>query len=194
MGKGEETRQLILGEGLSLASELGFEGVTIGVLAQRAGLSKSGLYAHFRSKEALQCAVLVAASESFVDLVVAPALKRPRGIPRIEELFEGWMRWSVEAFPGGCPFIAAATELDDRPGPVREKLLELLEDLLGFVERAAAIAAQEGQFRRGADPAQFAFEFWAVLVAHHHYRRLFKSPQAQSRAQAAFRRLIDDAR
>src|SRR5207247_6324762 len=120
MGKGELTRQAILERGLSLASRVGIEGLTIGALAETLALSKSGLYAHFKSKEALQLQVLDLAIERFTEVAVRPALAAPRGEPRGRALFDRWFRWVRDSRLAGCPFVALATELDDRPGPVRE--------------------------------------------------------------------------
>ena len=194
MGKGDDTRRAILDLALDLASKIGLEGLTFGVLAKRAGMSKSGLYAHFDSKESLQCRVLDAAAKRFVDVVLAPALKRSRGLPRIEELFVRWLRWETEELKGGCPFAAAATEFDDRPGPVKDTLIAHLRDLLGSVSRAAAIAIEEGHFQAELDAEQFAFEFWAVLIAHQHYGRLLGHPDAGVRARHAFDALVGRAR
>src|SRR5687768_8025264 len=129
MSKGEETRREILGSALSLASEVGLEGLSIGLLAGRVGMSKSGLFAHFESKERLQVAVLEEATRRFVDLVVAPALRAPRGKPRVVALLERWLSWSQQDFmPGGCIFLSASGELDDRPGPARDALVASQRD------------------------------------------------------------------
>ncbi|MCA9525776.1 MAG: TetR/AcrR family transcriptional regulator [Myxococcales bacterium] len=191
MSKGEATRQAILGQALDLTSEVGLEGLTLGVLAQRVQMSKSGLYAHFASKEVLQRDVLDTAAARFVDVVIAPALKRPRGLPRIELLFEGWLRWGTEELTGGCPFVAAAADFDDRPGMVRDRLIGHLKDMLGTVSRSARIAVEEGHFRADLDTDQFAYEMWGLLVAYQHYRRLLGDPASIRRAHIAFRGLID---
>lgn len=186
MSKGERTRQTILRKALALSSELGLEGLTIGVLAKQAGLSKSGLYAHFDSKEALQCEVLGAAVQLFVTAVLSPALARPRGLPRLRHLFTRWLEWSAAEFPGGCPFVAAASEYDDRPGPVRDALVAHIEEMLAMLERAVRLAKEEGHLRPEVDPAQFAFHLWGILLAHHHYRRLLDDRIADERASRAF--------
>lgn len=193
MGKGDETRHTILAQALDLASEVGLEGLTLGVLAGRTGMSKSGLYAHFESKEALQCQVLDTAAERFVDVVLAPALKQPRGLPRLETLFELWLDWETDALSGGCPFIAAATELDDRPGPVRDRLTAHLHDVLGAVARAARIGVEEGHFRADLDVEQFAYELWGALVAYQHFGRLLGRSDAGERARRAFATLVERA-
>jgi AcrR family transcriptional regulator len=193
--KGEETRQRILDGALALASTHGIEGVTIGELASALDLSKSGLFAHFRSKEALQIAVLQAAAERFTRLVVVPALKAPRGEPRVRALFERWLSWgNSEEMPGGCVFIPAAAELDDRPGPVREVLVQAQKDLLGTVAHAARIAVDEGHFRADLDLEQFAFELMAIRLSFNHFTRLMGDPRAKERAFRAFEQLIAGAR
>jgi AcrR family transcriptional regulator len=195
MSKGEATRGAVVGQALSLASELGLEGLTIGKLATRVGLSKSGLFAHFSSKENLEVAVLEEATRRFVDLVIVPALKEQRGEPRVRALFEGWMRWSKADFmPGGCIFIAAAVELDDRPGPARELLVSTQKDWLGTLAGSARIAVEEKHFRRDLDAQQFAYELYALVYGYHFISRLLSDPNAEQRVRGAFERLLRDAR
>ncbi|MBT3222107.1 MAG: TetR/AcrR family transcriptional regulator [Proteobacteria bacterium] len=191
MGKGAKTRDTILDQALDLSSEVGLEGLSFGVLAKLAGMSKSGLYAHFASKESLQCDVLDTAAARFVDVVLSPALKQPRGLPRIQKLFHLWLKWENEQLSGGCIFVAAATEFDDRPGAVRDSLTGHLRDMLGGVARAARIAVEEGHFHADLDAEQFSYEFWAVILAHQHYRRLLDYPDARERANRAFDSLIE---
>jgi AcrR family transcriptional regulator len=194
MSKGEATRGVVLGHALSLASELGLDGLTIGKLATRVGLSKSGLFAHFSSKENLDVAVLEEATRRFVDLVVVPALKAQRGEPRVRALFEGWMRWSKADFmPGGCIFIAAAVELDDRPGLARELLVSTQKDWLGTLAGASRIATEEGHFRADLDAEQFAYELYAIVYGYHFISRLLSDPSAEQRVRVAFERLVRDA-
>jgi AcrR family transcriptional regulator len=195
MSKGEATRGAVVGHALSLASEVGLEGLTIGKLATRVGLSKSGLFAHFSSKENLEVAVLEEATRRFVDVVIVPALKEQRGEPRVRALFEGWMRWSKADFmPGGCIFIAAAVELDDRPGPARTLLVSTQKDWLGTLAGAARIAADEGHFRPDLDAQHFAYELYALVYGYHFISRLLSDPSAEQRVRGAFERLIRDAR
>src|SRR5437016_4651213 len=129
MRKGERTRHQILQHALSMASTVGFAGLSIGGLADGLDLSKSGLFAHFQSKEGLQLQVLEYAAGKFVEKVVRPSLTAPRGEPRVRALFENWMKWPrLSGMGGGCIFVAASSELDDRPGPVRDRLVELQRD------------------------------------------------------------------
>ncbi|MBI2466832.1 MAG: TetR/AcrR family transcriptional regulator [Candidatus Rokubacteria bacterium] len=193
--KGEQTRQAILSHALGLATKVGFEGLTIGRLAEDLGMSKSGLIGHFQTKEALQVQVLQAGSQRFVEEVIRPALKAPRGEPRLRALFAAFFTWeSSPSLPGGCPFIAAASELDDRPGPVRDTLVAVLRDWFDLLAGTVRIAIDEGHFRADVDPAQFAYEVYGVMLAYHHGSRLFRDPRARERAQAAFEALIRDAR
>src|SRR5262249_45071669 len=138
MGKGEATRQAILGQAAQVASRVGLEGVTIGRLADELELSKSGLFAHFQSKEALQIQTLRFAAELFVERVIRPALRAPRGEPRLRALFERWLDWARAAsLEGGCLFVAAASELDDREGPVRDELVRQQRDWLELIANVA---------------------------------------------------------
>jgi AcrR family transcriptional regulator len=195
MGKGELTRQAILERAVGLASQVGFDGLTIGGLADDLELSKSGLFAHFRSKEALQVQALELASERFRDVVVKPALTAPRGEPRVRALFTRWLDWP-KAFPQarGCVFVAASAELDDRPGPARELVVRLQKEWLGVLARAARIAVEEGHFRRALDPEQFAFELKAVMLAYHLSTRLLRDPRAEEKTRRAFEGLLRAAR
>ena len=190
VSKGDDTRQVILRQALELSSELGLEGLTVGVLAKRVGMSKSGLYAHFDSKEALQSQVLEAAAERFVEVVLRPAIALPRGLPRVEALFHRWVDWSVAELRGGCPFIAASAEYDDRPGPMRDLVVHHLEAVYATISRAAAIAVDEGHFRVDLDIDQFAFEFWGILLSFHHFARLLERDDAQQLASSAFDLLL----
>src|SRR5262249_28294367 len=147
MSKGEETKSAILDLALAKASEVGLEGLSIGMLAKGLGLSKSGLFAHFNSLENLQLEVLQRASDRFVELVISPALRKPRGEPSIRALFENLLNWhNVDFMPGGCPFIAASVEFDDRVGPVRDFLVSSQKDFIAAISLAAKIAIEESHF------------------------------------------------
>jgi AcrR family transcriptional regulator len=133
-GKGAETRQAILSHALALATRVGIEGLTIGRLAEDLGMSKSGLIAHFQTKEALQVQVLETGAHRFVEEVLRPALKAPRGEPRLRALFERLLAWEASpSLPGGCPLIAASSELDDRPGPARDYLVQARRDFFDLL-------------------------------------------------------------
>lgn len=191
--KGQETRGRIVRAALDRSTVVGIEGLTLGDLAASLELSKSGLFAHFRSKEALQIAVLEEASERFAQLVVRPAMKAPRGEPRLRAFFARWLEWG-RSEPGGCVFVSATAELDDRPGPVRDELVRILRDLLAMLARAVDLAVEAGHFRSDVDPEQFAFEMHSLALGCHVRDRLLADPQAGARATAAFERLLAAAR
>ena len=195
MSKGEITRQQILDHAVALASRVGLGGMTIGSLADDLNLSKSGLYAHFQSKEALQVRTLEAGAEKFVDTVVRPALKAARGEPRLKALFENWSRWpEVSSLQGGCLFVQVAAEFDDLPGPVRDRLVQLQRDWFDTLINAARTAVSEGHFRADVDAEQFAFELYGVMLMYHHSARLLGDPKAGERAKAAFNALLESRR
>ena len=192
MGKGQSTREAILDRAVDLARSLGLEGLTIGRLAEDVDLSKSGLFAHFRSKEALQVQVLDRAAERFVAAVLRPALDARRGQVRLRTLFERWLDWGRR--PGGCIFVQAAVELDDRPGPARDRLVELQRDWLDAIATTARGAIVEGQFTPTVDPVQFAHDLNGIILAYHHAARLLRDPEAERRARTSFETLMETAR
>jgi len=194
MSKGEATREAILDEATRVASRVGLEGLTIGSLAAQTRLSKSGLFAHFRSKESLQLQVVEHAAALFVDSVVRPALAAPRGEPRVRELFERWLGWCGSALPAGCVFVVATTEFDDQPGPVRERIVRAQRDWLETIATVFRTGVAEGHFHADADPDQFAHDLYGVILAYHHARRLLRDPEAEHRARHALDRLLDAAR
>ena len=190
MGKGEETKAAIVDEALDLVSTVGLDKLTIGALANATGMSKSGLFAHFRSKEQLQLHVLEAARQRFIDIVIAPALKKPRGEARIRTMFEASMKQWEDELPGGCIFHAVSAELDDQPGPARDFLIEIQRDYGETLNRAAAIAVEEGEFRSDLDLDQFVFEMGSITAANHHFGRLLGDPKAEQHAHKAFEALL----
>jgi AcrR family transcriptional regulator len=195
MGKGELTRQTILDRAGSLASRLGLDGLSIGTLAGELGMSKSGLFAHFRSKEALQVQVLERAAQRFVENVVKPALKEPRGEPRVRTLFERWCRWPEQSgMDGGCIFLAAAAELDDRPGPARDVLVAQQRDWLDTIANVVRTGVAEKHFRDDVDPVQVAYELWGIMLTYHYSLRLLRDPKARARAKTAFESLLARAK
>ncbi|HXV91595.1 MAG TPA: TetR/AcrR family transcriptional regulator [Gemmatimonadales bacterium] len=193
--KGQRTRSAILEHATGLASQLGLTGLTIGHLADELRLSKSGLFAHFRSKEALQIQVLDHAAAKFVDQVVRPSLREPRGEPRLRALFERWLAWdAAQSLPGGCVFAQAASELDDRAGPVRDRLVRLQREWIGVLVTSVGLGVAAGRFRPDADAEQFAQDLYGVMLAFHHAWRLLTDPQAEARARRAFGALLDGIR
>jgi len=191
MKKGDRTRTLILNDALALAGEVGLEGLSIGSLAGRLGLSKSGLFAHFGSKEDLQLATLRHSQERFVQTVFLPALASPRGLPRLRALFENWLGWIARTDrPGGCVILAASVEYDDRPGEVRDALVAGQRELRGALAKAVRLAAEEGHLRPDTDAWQLVFELMGIVLAVHHDRGLLNDPRALERARKAFDRLM----
>ncbi|HEX8108384.1 MAG TPA: TetR/AcrR family transcriptional regulator, partial [Kofleriaceae bacterium] len=175
MTKGEETRQRILDRAFRIAGRDGLDGLTLNTLATDLGMSKSGLFAHFRSKEELQLQVLETAAARFAARVIAPALRAPRGVPRLKKLFDAWLHWITDpAQPGGCIFVAAATELDDKDGRPRELLVDGQRRLRDTLARLARAAIDERQLRRDLDCEQLAFELFAIILAYHHDKRLLR--------------------
>ena len=181
---------MILNEAVALASQVGLEGLSIGSLASRLGLSKSGLFAHFGSKEELQAATLKQAHRLFQDVVFAPALVEARGLRRLRALFSNWLAWLERDLPGGCLMLAAAAEYDDRPGSVRDLLVAGQRELRGAIAKSIRLAIDAGELDTGTDPWQIAFELFGIVLAAHHDRRLLGDARATTRAQEAFERLI----
>jgi AcrR family transcriptional regulator len=191
VSKGEETRERIVERAWRLASRDGLSGLSIGKLASELGLSKSGLFAHFGSKEGLELEVLKAAAEQFTERVLKPAFAAPRGVARLRKLFKGWLAWANDpAQPGGCVFLAAAAELDDAEGPQRDFLVSSQASLLSALAKAARLAVEAGELRADLDSEQLAFEMLGIVMAYHHTRRLLRDPKADARARHAFERLI----
>ena len=192
MRKGEQTRTLILNEAAAFASQVGLEGLSIGSLAERLAMSKSGLFAHFGSKEDLQLHTLKHAQQLFVDRVFAPALQEPRGLPRLRALFSNWIAWieNIDELPGGCVIVAAATEFDDRPGAVHDALVSGQRELRGAIAKAIRLAVDEGHLDPKTDPWQLTFEILGIVLATHHDHRLLGDARAIARAMQAFERLL----
>jgi len=192
MAKGPETRDRILETAFRLAAREGLDGLSLSTLAGELGLSKSGLFAHFGSKEELQLEMLRVASERFVEKVMAPAFRQPRGLPRLRALFDNWRDW-VTSLPGGCIFVAAAAEVDDREGPIRAFVVAQQRELLKALARTARICVEEGHFRSDLDIEQFAFEVLSIYLGYHELQRLLRDPRAEQRARRAYTRLLEEA-
>ena len=194
MGKGEATRTAILDDAIDIASKVGFGALTIGMLAEQAEMSKSGLFAHFKSKEQLQLQTLDRARERFVDVAIRPALTAPRGEARVRALFEHWLHWASGTLSGGCVFVGAAAELDDQPGPLRDALVRNEQDWLDLIAQVAQTAVAEGEFRPDTDVVQFAFDVHGITLAFHHASRLMRDPRAAERTRRAFENLLASVR
>jgi len=190
--KGERTRAAILDEALKIVSKAGLDGLTIGTLAEATGLSKSGLFAHFGSREELLLAVLAHGQAQFTEVVFQPAMDHPRGTPRLRAMFVNWLDWTESAeLPGGCPMIGGATEFDDKPGPVRDMLAGGQRTWIETLKRGVRQAVEEGQMVAGTDPEQIAFEMFGIALVVHHHRRLLGYSKARARALAALESLLE---
>lgn len=195
VGKGDTTREAILRHAVGLASRVGLSGLSIGRLALELDLSKSGLFSHFHSKEALQIQVLEYGAARFVENVVKPALEAPRGTSRIQSLFDRWLAWSQsDPLSGGCFFVAMVTDLDGRPGPSRDLLVRLQQTWMGFLADLVRSVIREGPFRPDVDPEQFANDMYGVMLAYHHASRLLDDPAAEVHARRALAALVDACR
>lgn len=196
--KGAETREAVLHEALLQASRVGLQGITIGGLAESTGMSKSGLFGHFRSKEQLQVGVLEHAARQFRRFVVEPALQVEPGEPRVRELFGRWLGWdsgTEYALPGGCIFITATHEFDDGPdGPVRDLIAGLQRRWLTYLASTYRDGVSAGQFRADLAAEDFAYDLYGVMLAFNVGSRLLREPAAEQRARDAVERLLDRAR
>ena len=189
--KGQLTRAAILDSALSLASQMGLEGLSIGELAEVAGMSKSGVFAHFGSREELQIAVIREYHRRFEEEVFFPAMREPRGVPRLRALFERWLRRVSVEVDSGCIYISGAVEFDDRPGPVRDALVSMVRSWQDALERAIRIAIEDGQLKSDTDAQQMLFEMHGLILALHHDARLMRTPGAPQRARLAYERLVN---
>ncbi|MBS0448048.1 MAG: TetR/AcrR family transcriptional regulator [Proteobacteria bacterium] len=189
--KGRQTRAAILDAALALASQMGLEGLSIGALAEVTRMSKSGVFAHFGSREELQISVVREYHARFEEEVFNPAMRLRRGLPRLRALFDRWVRRVAVEIDSGCIYISGAVEFDDRPGPVRDALVTMVQTWQTALERAIRIAVDEGHLRSDADPQQVLFEVHGLILALHHDARFLRHPGAVERARKAFERVLD---
>ncbi len=194
MRKGEQTRAAILDAALELASRDGLEGLTIGLIAERMAMSKSGVFAHFGSREDLQIAVVQEYHRRFEDEVFFPALKKPRGLPRLSAMFAGWVLRHTREIASGCMYISGAVEYDDRPGPIRDELLAMVTTWQTALLRAARQAVTEGHLVADTDAEQLVFEMRAMVLALHHDARFLGDAHAVERIERGYARLVDSYR
>jgi AcrR family transcriptional regulator len=188
--KGLQTRATILDAALGLAAQMGLQGLSIGAIAEVTGMSKSGVFAHFGSREELQISVVREYHARFEDEVFFPALREPRGLPRLRALFDRWVRRVSVEIDSGCIYISGAVEFDDRPGPVRDALVSMVLAWQQALERAIQQAVDEGHLRGGTDPTQVLFDIHGLVLALHHDARFLRAPGAVQRARAAFERVL----
>jgi AcrR family transcriptional regulator len=188
--KGQQTKQAIVDAALGLAEHIGLEGLSIGALAEITRMSKSGVFAHFGSREELQISVILGYYQRFYDEVFSPAMDAPRGLPRVRALFANWMKRVAVEIQSGCIFISGAVEFDDRPGPVRDALATSVQAWLGAMHRAVVQAKEEGHLVPDADEAQMAFEIHGLILALHYEARFLKNPGAIARANTGFENIL----
>jgi AcrR family transcriptional regulator len=191
---GTATREKIMRQGLALMSQSGLSGVTLGVLADQVGMSKSGLFAHFRSKEDVQVELLTHMADFVQSRVVTPSMGAAEGLPRLRALIANWFGWAKRAgLPGGCPVAAGLFEFDDIEGRVRDKILEMEADWRRFLTDLVQRAVDLGHLRRGLEVHQFVWELCGVYLAHHAAQRFLRAADADARAQTAIEALISRA-
>jgi AcrR family transcriptional regulator len=188
--KGQQTRATILEAALALASQMGLEGLSIGALAEVTQMSKSGVFAHFGSREELQISVVREYHAKFSEEVFEPAMTAPRGLPRLRTLFERWFKRVSVEIDAGCIYISGAVEFDDRPGPVRDALVAMVRTWQGALERAIRLAIDEGHLRADTDPQQLLFEVHGLILALHHDARFLRHPGADGRARTGFENVL----
>ena len=190
MARSNKTKTTILEVGLKQARKFGFESLSIGELAKLVGMSKSGLFAHFKSKELMQVMILNYAAENFVLEVIKPAIQMKRGLPRLKAIIENWIKWSNKTKNGGCPLISASFEFDDIPGKVREATQNHLKELVKTIEKSVEISIEEGQLRKEVNSKEFAFEVFSKVLGFHLYHRLLKEDYSTDFLHNSIEKLI----
>lgn len=190
MQKGQQTKAVIIEAALGLATQIGLEGLSIGAIAEVTQMSKSGVFAHFGSREELQISVIREYFSRFEQEIFYPALLEQRGQPRLRALFDNWMKRVAVEIQSGCIFISGAVEFDDRPGPVRDALATSVQTWLEALNRAIVQAQLCGQLLASADPQQIAFEIHGLILALHYEARFLKNPGSIDRANTAFANIL----
>ena len=192
MRKGELTRAAILDVALDLASRDGLEGLTIGLLADKMNMSKSGVFAHFGSREDLQLEVLKLYHHRFEQEVFFPSVQETRGITRLKSMFSRWVKRVSIEIASGCIYISGAVEYDDRPGPIREELVSMVQAWQGALLRCVQQAIEIGDLKADTDADQLVYEMYGMILALHHDARFLRMPGSVDRARIGFDRLIEN--
>jgi AcrR family transcriptional regulator len=190
MLKGQQTKAAIVEAAMGLATHLGLEGLSIGVVAEVTQMSKSGVFAHFGSREELQISVIREYFNQFEQEVFYPALEAPRGLPRLRVLFDKWMRLVAGEVQAGCIFISGAAEFDDRPGPVRDALVGSVKTWLAAVHRSVLQAKEMGHFPADLDENQIVFELHGLILAVHFEARFLKNAGSIERVNTGFNHIL----
>jgi AcrR family transcriptional regulator len=188
--KGQQTKAVIIDAALGLASQIGLEGLSIGALAEVTGMSKSGVFAHFGSREELQISVIREYHDRFEAEVFYAAMQKPRGVPRLQAMFDNWMVQTSAEIDSGCIYISGAVEFDDRTGPVRDALASSVGSWQSALRRAVELAQEEGQLSRESDAHQIAFEIHGLILALHYEARFLRNPSATERARQGFAHIL----
>lgn len=188
--KGQQTKAAIVDAALGLATQIGVEGLSIGALAEVTQMSKSGVFAHFGSREELQISVIREYHHRFEQEVFYPALSQPRGLPRLRAMFANWMKRTSVELDSGCIYISGAVEFDDRPGPVRDALASSVQTWHEAMKRAIAMAKEEGHLDATTDEEQMLFEIHGLILALHYEARFLKNPGSIARANAGFENIL----
>ncbi len=188
--KGQQTKAAIVDAALSLATQIGLEGLSIGALAEATQMSKSGVFAHFGSREELQISVVLEYHARFEEEVFYPALQAARGLPRVRALFDNWMKRTSVEIDSGCIYISGAVEFDDRPGPVRDAIATSVKIWLAAMHRAVANAQEAGHLNTQADAHQILFEIHGLILALHYEARFLKTPGSIDRALQGFENIL----
>ena len=188
--KGQQTKAAIVEAALGQVAHIGLEGLSIGTLADLMNMSKSGVFAHFGSREELQISVIRAYHARFEEEVFYPALKQPKGLPRLQKLFQNWMRRTSHEIDSGCLYISGAVEFDDRPGLVRDALADSVKTWLSAMHRTVVQAKEAGHLRSDADEHQIAFEIHGLILALHYEARFLKTPGSIERANKGFINIV----
>ena len=189
--KGQQTKVAIVDAALGLATQIGLEGLSIGAIAEVMHMSKSGVFAHFGSREELQISVVREYHARFEEEVFFPALQQPRGLPRLRAMFNNWMQRTSIELDSGCIYISGAVEFDDRSGPVRDALAGSVQTWLTAMDRAVVQAKQAGHLHADADEHQVAFEIHGLILALHYEARFLKSPGSVARAHCGFDHVLE---
>lgn len=188
--KGQQTKAAIVDAALGLATQIGVEGLSIGALAEVTQMSKSGVFAHFGSREELQISVIREYHRRFEQEVFYPALSEPRGLPRLRAMFANWMQRTSIELDSGCIYISGAVEFDDRPGPVRDALAWSVQTWHGAMKRAITQAKEERHLNADVDEEQMLFEIHGLILALHYEARFLKNPGSIARANTGFENIL----
>jgi len=193
--KGQRTRNSILEVAAALATEEGLDPLSIGRLAEAIGMSKSGLFAHFGSKEELQLAIVDHAAALFVAEVIDPARSAPKGLARIWALCDHMIGYAErQVFPGGCFFAATSFEFNNRPGPVRDRIEKMIRSWLSYLEHAVEQAQEAGELDPNASAREISFQLDAFAQASNAQYQLFRDPQVFDDARRAIQERLESLR